>query len=232
VHSEIIEAEFYVGPFSLAGQMDYPEGDGPFPAVLIIPGPPSHDRYGNVRGYKAYNNYLQQLAEVIVDAGYAVFRWDKGGTGKSSSGLSAPQNMVAAYKQMCSMPKVDLDKTALLAIAGGSAFVYRKWLELEEINPIEQLTLLSTGVNDLKLEDLDIPICLIRGTGGMIRSKRALEKYQVEKNVRIQFYEAKHANEQLLDETDGKVNLFTDDTARWDAQSLEILHTWFASFID
>lgn len=232
MESNTVEVEFTTGPFSLAGQMDYPEGSGPFPTVLIVPGPPQHDRYGNVRGYKAYDNYFQVLAEHILSTGYAVFRWDKGGTGKSSSGLSAPLNMVSAYRKMCNMPHVDTDKTAILAIGGGSAHVYRKWIELEEINPIHHLTLLSTGVNELKLQSLDLPICLVAGAGRILRSKRALEQYSEEKDHHIQVYEAEEANEQLFDESDGPVNLFTGENAKWHKNSLEVIQSWFARFTE
>ncbi|MHA2501740.1 MAG: hypothetical protein ACXAE3_02535 [Candidatus Kariarchaeaceae archaeon] len=221
-----VEVEFHAGPFSLAGQIDYPNEADTFPALLIVPGAPQHDRFGNVRGYSAYNNYLEALKDTLIDAGYAVFRWDKGGTGKSSSGLSAPMNMVSAYRKLTGMDRVDRTRIGILAIAGGSAHVYRKWGELQEINATQQLILLSTGVNDLKLEDLEVPIGLLMGNGEILRSQRALDRYSEQKKLPVMYYSELNASEQLFDITKGKVNLFNALDAKWHPSILEKLKGW------
>ena len=64
-----LEIEYFSGPFSLSGQIDYPDGDGPFPVVLIVPGMAQHNRDGNASGYPGYNNYYLKFAKVILNAG-------------------------------------------------------------------------------------------------------------------------------------------------------------------
>lgn len=54
-----------------------PDGDGPFPAVVIIAGSGATDKDGNSVGLPGKNNSLKMLAEGLAEAGYASLRYDK-----------------------------------------------------------------------------------------------------------------------------------------------------------
>lgn len=66
-----------------------PDGDGPWPVVLILAGAGSIDRDGNVTTFPGKNNFLLQLAEGLAADGVASLRTDKRGiAGSISAGLS------------------------------------------------------------------------------------------------------------------------------------------------
>ena len=61
---------------TLSGELMLPDGDGPFPAVLLLPGSGPTDRDGNQ--LPTYNiNSLKQIAEHLAKNGIATFRFDK-----------------------------------------------------------------------------------------------------------------------------------------------------------
>jgi len=67
----------------LAGTFTIPQGQGPFPAVVLVHGSGSIDRDGNVFGHKT----LLVLADHLSRQGIAVLRYDKRGVGKSGGKL-------------------------------------------------------------------------------------------------------------------------------------------------
>lgn len=69
--------------FKIAGTLDLPVGDGPFPVVIFIVGSGPTDRDGNTvrMGYK--HSCLQQLGQALAEKGIAVLRYDRPGVGES-----------------------------------------------------------------------------------------------------------------------------------------------------
>jgi pimeloyl-ACP methyl ester carboxylesterase len=63
----------------LAGTLTIPEGDGPFPAVVLITGSGPQDRDESIMGHKPF----LVLADHLTRKGVAVLRWDDRGVGKS-----------------------------------------------------------------------------------------------------------------------------------------------------
>lgn len=191
------EVEFSSGPFKLAGQIEYPEGEAPYPVVLFIPGLPQHDRFGTAKGYPGYDKYFQPFAKVILEAGWAVFRFDKGGTGKSSSGLNIQADIVAAYRSLLTQENVDRNKIGVIAFQAGAAYFYRKSYEMQMANKIHHASLISTGVNDQKIDGFDLPILVVAGDDRTIRSEVVLQKYSERTGHPTQVYEAVGASEHL-----------------------------------
>lgn len=70
------EVALDTGTGSLAGSLLIPDGQGPFPAVLIIAGSGPTDRDGNSTLISGHNNILGQLAEGLARAGVASLRID------------------------------------------------------------------------------------------------------------------------------------------------------------
>ena len=66
---------------TLTGKIDWPTGDGPFPAVLVISGSGPNDRDGNQPGLES--DYLKKLGSALASNGIAVLRFDKRGSGGS-----------------------------------------------------------------------------------------------------------------------------------------------------
>src|SRR5687768_15080584 len=85
----------------LAGQIDYPLTPRPaagYPLLFIL-----HHAGCNTRD--CYHDY----AEMALETGFAVFRWDKRGTGRSGAGGrgSVTQDAVNAYEVAMEQPNVD-----------------------------------------------------------------------------------------------------------------------------
>lgn len=88
------------GPLTLAGTLTWPEGPGPFAAVLMITGSGPQDRDETISGHRPF----LLLADTLTRAGYAVLRVDDRGVGGSGGDLD-----LATYD--------DLGADALAAIA-------------------------------------------------------------------------------------------------------------------
>jgi len=98
----------------LAGQIDYPEADSyvaSFPLLFLLP-------HVGCQARDAYSHY----AQLGLEAGYAVFRWDKRGTGRSgASGRgSATNDAILAYETAIEQPRIDTQRVVILAQVDGS----------------------------------------------------------------------------------------------------------------
>lgn len=69
----------------MIGQLEIPEGDGPFPLMVIIAGSGPTDRNGNSIALPGKNNSLKMLAEDLAKEGVATIRYDKRGVGKNTT---------------------------------------------------------------------------------------------------------------------------------------------------
>jgi hypothetical protein len=78
---------------TLYGELETPEGDGPFPVVIIIPGSGPTDRDGNSPGIPGKNDSLKLLAEELANNGIASLRYDKPGAGKNIQLAVAEEEM-------------------------------------------------------------------------------------------------------------------------------------------
>ncbi len=67
--------------FALAGTYATPDGEGPFPVALLLPGSGPIDRDGNVKRMPL--NVSRDLAVTLANAGWASLRYDKRGVGES-----------------------------------------------------------------------------------------------------------------------------------------------------
>ncbi|WP_347354141.1 alpha/beta fold hydrolase [Intrasporangium sp.] len=76
-----IPIHFAVGADRLAGALLRPEGDGPFPAALLVPGSGPVDRDSNHRRMRL--DVTRELAHALADAGVLSLRYDKRGVGES-----------------------------------------------------------------------------------------------------------------------------------------------------
>ncbi len=101
----------------LAGQIDYPTPlphTHAFPLIFILHHAGCDDR----KGYRHF-------AEAGLAAGYAVFRWDKRGTGHSGAGGrgSTTQDAVNAYEIALEQPHVDRKHVVILAQDAGTGLL-------------------------------------------------------------------------------------------------------------
>ena len=109
-----LEIAFAGDGVQLAGQLDYPTQHSPdngYPLLFVL-----HSAGWNTRADLAH------FACTGLNCGYAVFRWDKRGNGRSgASGLgSTAVDAVLAYEAALSQPDIDLSRVVVLAQGEGT----------------------------------------------------------------------------------------------------------------
>ena len=77
------ELRFESGPFHIVGDLQLPEGRGPFPVVLFVHGDGPNNRTSGV----TYPPIMDRMRKT----GYATFAWDKPGTGASTGTIDRHQ---------------------------------------------------------------------------------------------------------------------------------------------
>lgn len=77
----IEQAVSFQSDVHLSGTLTLPDGDGPFPCILLIHGSGQVDRDENTKDIKLNN--FKQLATFFSEKGYATCRYDKRGIGES-----------------------------------------------------------------------------------------------------------------------------------------------------
>ncbi len=68
---------------TMKGLLVKPEGDGPFPVMIIIAGSGPTDHNGNSIAIPGKNNSLKMIAEGLAEQGIASIRYDKRGVGQN-----------------------------------------------------------------------------------------------------------------------------------------------------
>lgn len=152
----------FAGDFvRLSGQINYPNTppplSGSYPLIFVL-----HHAGGNTR--EDYEHY----ARIGLRAGFAVFRWDKRGTGRSGAGGrgSSTQDAVYAYETAIEQPNVDPNRTVIVAqgegtrLLGGAFGLFARYqrpqgiilvgnmLDTESILALESRVMIVNGEND------------------------------------------------------------------------------------
>jgi len=73
----------------LAGTLTLPEGEGPFPALILVTGSGPQDRDETLFGHKPF----AVIADHLTKAGFAVLRYDDRGVGESGGDFAAATNL-------------------------------------------------------------------------------------------------------------------------------------------
>jgi len=109
------------GDVTLAGTLTIPEGEGPFPAVLLLSGSGAQNRDGEILGHKP----ILVLADDLTRAGIAVLRMDDRGVGGSTGrlGRSTLEDLAgdanAAARLLRRRPEIDPARVGLLGQSQG-----------------------------------------------------------------------------------------------------------------
>lgn len=107
--------------FSLAGTLTLPEGEGPFPAVVLITGSGQQDRNETIFLHKPF----LVLADHLTRNGIAVLRYDDRGVGKSkgktndATSLSFAGDAEAAVNYLLQRPEINKKKIGLAGHSEG-----------------------------------------------------------------------------------------------------------------
>ena len=105
----------------LAGTLTLPEGDGPFPAAIMITGSGAQDRDETLLGHKPF----AVIADHLTRNGIAVLRFDDRGVGKSTGDYAAATSADlatdanAAFAYLAGRPEIRRDAIGLIGHSEG-----------------------------------------------------------------------------------------------------------------
>jgi alpha/beta superfamily hydrolase len=106
---------------TLAGTLTMPEGDGPFPAVIMITGSGAQNRNEELMGHKPF----WVIADYLTRNGIAVLRYDDRGVGKSQGNYAAATSAdlatdaEAAFKYLKTNSRIDPKAIGLIGHSEG-----------------------------------------------------------------------------------------------------------------
>lgn len=116
------EVAYDAGPgVRLAGTLTLPQGDGPFPAALLITGSGQQDRDETVFGHKPF----WVLADALTRRGVAVLRVDDRGAGQSTGSLENvttadfARDAQASFAWLAERTDIDADRIGLIGHSEG-----------------------------------------------------------------------------------------------------------------
>jgi alpha/beta superfamily hydrolase len=110
---------FLSGELFLEGILAIPEGDGPFPAVIVCH---PHPLYGGSMD----NNVVRSLSETLTQASLASFKFNFRGVGGSqgefSQGIGEREDVEAAISFVSTLKEVDSRRIGLAGYSAGAGF--------------------------------------------------------------------------------------------------------------
>ncbi len=148
------------GEVTLAGTLTLPEGDGPFPAVLLNSGSGPQDRDGNTPP-EFMTDMFKLMAEYFSGLGVAVLRYDERGVGESTGDYNAAtlQDLVddvrALIAYLKNHPKIDSERIVMLGHSEGAVIAPIIAGEDTELAGIVLLAGPSTPLDEILIEQLE-----------------------------------------------------------------------------
>ena len=118
---EDVRIEQSDGGFQLAGTLTVPEGEGPFPAAVLVSGSGPQDRDETLLGHKPF----WVLADHLTRAGIAVLRYDDRGVGGSGGVFATAtsedfaSDALAALSHRASDPRIDAARVGIIGHSEG-----------------------------------------------------------------------------------------------------------------
>lgn len=111
----------------LAGTITLPEGDGPFPGLVLVSGSGPQDRDETIAQHKPFH----VIADRLTKSGFAVLRYDDRGVAGSEGEFQTNtiadfvEDARAAYRFLKGYPKVNDDKVGMLGHSEGGMVASR-----------------------------------------------------------------------------------------------------------
>jgi pimeloyl-ACP methyl ester carboxylesterase len=161
---EKIETTFESVDATVSAQWEFPART-PAPLVVLLPASEAVDRDGLPPGYgeDPSTGIYAQLARKLLDAGFAVFRYDSPGTGRSSHGQYSTVRSTAleAYTRAVDHPKVDGAHVFLLGHSQSTDTVVGIYSRYAAIRPPAGVILLANLVGETDMVRVDAPTLIV-----------------------------------------------------------------------
>lgn len=119
------EVSFTNGEITLAGTLTIPEGDAPYPAIVLMSGSGAQDRNESLAAIGAEIEPFREIADHLTRNGFAVLRYDDRGYGESAGDFASAtlfdfaDDASAAVIFLASRDDIDSAKIGLLGHSEG-----------------------------------------------------------------------------------------------------------------
>jgi pimeloyl-ACP methyl ester carboxylesterase len=161
---EKIETTFESVDATVSAQWEFPART-PAPLVVLLPASEAVDRDGLPPGYgeDPSTGIYAQLARKLLDAGFAVFRYDSPGTGRSSQGQYSTVRSTAleGYTRAVDHPKVDGEHVFLLGHSQSTDTVVGIYSRYAAIKPPAGVILLANLVGETDIVRVEAPTLIV-----------------------------------------------------------------------
>jgi pimeloyl-ACP methyl ester carboxylesterase len=190
--ANVEEIRFRSGKFRVVGDLRLPEGDGPLPAIIMVHGSGSATRNGAVP--------FNPLIEIFLRNGYAVFSWDKPGSGESTGKFSNELTeraaiLVDGIEVLTEHPSIDPDNIGLWGISQAGWVMP---LAIEQSENVAFMIVVSGSAED-SIEQMAFQIGQKVACGGGSEEQAALvERYWSQSAKATNYDEYRQAVEVLL----------------------------------
>lgn len=205
----------------LAGQFDLPPQAAAPPLVVFIhhSGPETRDIY-------------QHLAASLVPRGYAVFRFDKRGTGRSGGayGCCEADDALAAYQAAYAAPDIDRRQVYIVAQNLGTQIVAERFEDFQAIGRPAGVVLLSSLLRGEAVLAIQAPIHIIVSDGEAdveALTVEAVNAHRAAYPYGASYFVAPNTEHTLFDISAGPINWSSPDwPEKFSAPARESLLTW------
>lgn len=148
------------GEVVLAGTLTFPEGTGPFPAILLNSGSGPQDRDGNTPP-ALMTSMFKHMAEYFSRLGVAVMRYDERGVGESTGDYDSAtfddlvNDIRALIAYLKSHPSIDPQRIVMLGHSEGAYFAPIIASEDPDLAGIVLLGAPSAPLDEIMVEQLE-----------------------------------------------------------------------------
>jgi pimeloyl-ACP methyl ester carboxylesterase len=159
-----VETTFESVDATIAGQWDFP-ARAPAPLVVLIPSQGRLDREGRLPGLgeEPGHGMYGELTDALVKAGFAVFRFDKPGAGRSSPGRFATErsNAIEAYTRAVDHARIDRDNVFLLGHSLGSDSIAGIYSRYEAVDRPRGVIFFDSTVGERLSIEVKAPLLIV-----------------------------------------------------------------------
>lgn len=160
---EKVETTFESVDSTVSAQWEFP-ATTPAPLVVMLPASEAVDRDGLPPGYgeDPSTGIYAQLARRLLDAGFAVFRYDSPGTGRSSPGQFCTDRSTAleGYGRALDHPKVDRSRVFLLGHSASTDTIAGIWDRYAAVRKPAGAVLLANIVGEADAVHITAPVLI------------------------------------------------------------------------
>lgn len=180
----------------LAGQIEYPNAPVPeagYPLLFFL----------HHAGWNARSDY-DHYAQTALECDYAVFRWDKRGTGHSGAGGrgSTTQDAILAYQTALSQPDIDRSHAVILAQSEATIMLARSFPYFTHVQKPLGVILAGSMLDTNGIETIDTAVQIIMGekdwNNWRVHARDTAEHHQAIYSHGASYYVVPDANRLLM----------------------------------